>query len=147
MRLTDIQNDGRYVLFSVVTVAFITVAAGASGESGLDAYLGQDAERMIEALGEPGLRTPHELWYWNGPTVSGGHPGAPSPAVRNGRYGVAVDVAGGYYAQLSISNDFCNLVVKLSSNGQIDAIEKQGPGCFEFIHHLKEARIENRSRP
>jgi hypothetical protein len=137
MHRTNHRKSGRSSLLNIVTAVLVCHPALAA-EAGLGAYVGMHGDRLVEDLGEPGMRTPHELWYWRGPSVAGGQPGAPNPAVRNGRNGVIVNGAGGDYAPLSFAEDFCNIVVKLDDKGVVDAIERQGPGCFEFIHRLRQ---------
>jgi len=150
MRQSDLRNYDRFMMLNIVTALFFAPATtaeevGAPGELG--AYVGMKAERLIEDLGEPVLRTPHELWYWNGPTIKGGGPGLPSPTVTRGRNGVVITGAGGSHAPLSFSRDVCNIEVKLDATGLIEAVEKQGPGCFEFIVLLKQRHAGTSTPP
>ncbi len=129
------------MMFGIVTAVMYsptTYAEEAAEPGELGAYVGMSAERLIEDLGEPGLRTPHELWYWHGPTITGGRPGPPTPTVTRGANGVTITGAGGEYKPLAFSRDVCNVVVKLDAAGLIETIDKQGPGCFEFIVLLQQ---------
>jgi hypothetical protein len=101
-------------------------------------YIGMPAEQIVNALGDPLLRTPLELWYRNEAEIGGRHPEAPNPAVALGRSGVVIRGTGGDYPPLGMSRHFCDIVVKLNRSGTITSIESHGPGCFEFIHVLKD---------
>lgn len=150
MRRATIQKIGRVVVLSTLAAALITPATNATEpatDAALRAYIGLAGQRLIDDLGEPLLRTPHELWYSNGPSIAGGHPGAPNPAVVSGRNGVTVSGAGGDYLPPYFSRDACNVLVKLEPTGLIEAVESQGPGCFEFIHLLLQRHAGGSSPP
>ena len=104
----------------------------------LHSYIGLHADQMMGDLGDPMLRTPQELWYRQEPTISSGNPGLPNPTARLGRTGVIVYGPGGNYPPLTMSPDLCDVAVKLDRKGIITAIDHHGPGCFEFIHLLKQ---------
>jgi hypothetical protein len=150
MRRSSINQSTRRVLLNIVAAIFITQAAEAvedAGKDGLEAYIGMAAERLIEDLGEPMLRTPHELWYSNGPEISGGYPGVPTPAFVAGRNGVTVNGAGGDYAPLYFSRKACDVRIKLGGTGLVEAVEALGPGCFEYVHRLQQQRAGRSSPP
>lgn len=149
LRLSDQFHHGFRIsgLFLTIFFAHSAHAADPSATTGLSAYVGGSVDRLVDALGEPGLRTPNELWYWRRARISGGQRGLPSPSIRSERNGLLFNGAGGNYAPPSFTRDFCNVVITLDDKGLIETVDEQGPGCFEFIHSLRRARKENSTAP
>ena len=125
------------VLLSAIAIVRVAHATDLATNTPLHAYIGLNAQRLIDDLGDPLLHTPDELWYSNGPKINGGHPGAPHPAINGGRNEPILGGAGGNYSPLHFARNFCNMVIKIDRAGLIVAVEEQGPGCFEYFHRLK----------
>ncbi len=125
--------------FLIIFAAYIANVTADPIDPVLERYIGMPVEQIVSDLGEPMLRTPLELWYRHESAVNNGNPGAPNPTVSLGGTGVIIYGPGVDDPSLTMSRDLCDVTVRLNRKEIITSIDHRGPGCFEFIHRLKQS--------
>jgi hypothetical protein len=120
------------VACGVALVSTLTQTVGATTE--LDSYIGLPVAQLMQALGDPLLRSPHALWYSRKTQIlGGGYRQAPRAGLLGG-----LGLGDSDYEMLSYSNYPCDIHATIDSNGLVQSVDAFGPGCAEYIYLLRQ---------
>jgi hypothetical protein len=132
------------VKFALLVVCFASPIGGLQAAPVLEEYVGQPSEQLLQALGEPRLRSPNQLLYTRKSELHGGRLGAPQVVIpgASSRF-----IVGSEYQQFSVPDLPCDLIANVDAAGLVNSIERKGPGCTEFIYLLQQQQAAKQSAP